>query len=328
MRFLRVIPHFLAAEVDERIELLRGLRHEVHGQRVPLGLVFDLTERVDGVVKDVLRAAEAAVGVGDLYAQTLVRIIGVAGARCGLLHFVGGLLEAVLDAVHGDVREVRHVIELLHGVGRHAGHGGEREQIVCIRGCFLRHGDQRLFRLDDGRRDGGKAARQRQRRRVKAPHGVHGGLHAVRQLDAELGRQAVHHVTEVAHLLAGFLNFFLVFVELVVEVVEVGLCVVETCLPLHCALVCLAVFLGGLLQGGTQILDLFGLRGDLALEHVVFGVQCLDAVGVLRVGRLHLAHLRVQDVHTAADLGDGLLVFFLARKRKSCVDVGHITCLR
>ena len=159
MRFLRVSPHFLAAEVDERIELLRGLRHEVHGQRVPLGLVFDLTERVDGVVKYILRAAEAAVGVGDLYAQTLVRIIGVAGARCGLLHFVGGLLEAVLDAVHGDVREVRHVIELLHGVGRHAGHGGEREQIVCIRGCFLRHGDQRLFRLDDGRRDGGKAAR-------------------------------------------------------------------------------------------------------------------------------------------------------------------------
>ena len=259
MCFLRVSPHFLAAEVDERIELLCGLGHEIHSQCVPLGLVFHLAERVDGIVKYILRAAEAAVGVCNLNFQPLVRLVGVARTGRGLLHLVGGFLEAVLDTVKGDVREVGHVVKLLHGIGRRAGHGGERQQIVRIRCGFLRHGDQRFFRLDDRRSDGGKSARNCDCRSVELQHAVHGRFHAVRQLDPELGGQAVHHVAEVAHLLAGVRDLLLVFVDLIVEAVQIRLGVVEAGLPLHGALVCLAVFLGGLLERSLEILDFLRL---------------------------------------------------------------------
>ena len=204
--FLRVFAQLVAAQFDDGVQLLCGLGHEIHSQCVPLGLVFHLAERVDGIVKYILRAAEAAVGVCNLNFQPLVRLVGVARTGRGLLHLVGGFLEAVLDTVKGDVREVGHVVKLLHGIGRRAGHGGERQQIVRIRGGFLRHGDQRFFRLDDRRRDGGKSARNCDCRSVELQHAVHGRFHAVRQLDPELGGQAVHHVAEVAHAFPGFLG--------------------------------------------------------------------------------------------------------------------------
>ena len=53
-----------------------------------------------------------------------------------------------------------------------------------------------------------------------------------------------------------------------------------------------------------------------------------DMRDVLRVCRGDFSHFRIQHLHAAADLGNGLFVFFFARKRKSCVDVGHIMCLR
>ena len=113
MRLVGVLFQRAAACINQRVQLLRRLGHEIHGQRVPLRAILHLAERVDRVVKDILRAAQVAVCVRDGHAE-----IGI-GCRCGLvavprlLHLIGGLFETVPDAVGRDADHLGGIIELL-----------------------------------------------------------------------------------------------------------------------------------------------------------------------------------------------------------------------
>ena len=46
---LHIAAQRLAACVDDGVQLLRGLGHQIHRQRVPLGLVFHVAQRIDEI---------------------------------------------------------------------------------------------------------------------------------------------------------------------------------------------------------------------------------------------------------------------------------------
>ena len=117
MRFVRVLFQRVAARVDQRIQLLRGFRHEVHCNGVALRAVFHLAERVDGVVKHILGAAEIAVRVRDGHAELGISGGGSFIAVPRLLHLVGGLFERVADAVGRNTDHFGCIVKLLNGLG-------------------------------------------------------------------------------------------------------------------------------------------------------------------------------------------------------------------
>ena len=67
--FIRISGDHRRARFYDRVELLRGLAEYLHCEGVALGLVVYPGERVDHLVKDLLRITKLAVAVVDAYAE-------------------------------------------------------------------------------------------------------------------------------------------------------------------------------------------------------------------------------------------------------------------
>ena len=117
-----------------------------------------------------------------------------------------------------------------------------------------------------------------------------------------------------------FLERVLVVLQCTLHLDQFGLCVVELRFPAIGALVGFAVGLGCRLERLFNLLDLFLLRQDRAVEDVVFLGQCFDAVRVIPKLLGREIQFGFQDVQAALDLGQCSLVFPLAIQFHFCVD--------
>ena len=196
MRFVGVLFESFAAHLNQRVQLLRGLGHEIHCQRVALRLVVHVSERVNDVIKDRICAAEAPVCVLDLDAQCLKGSRRVLRAVLRLLHLVCDFLERVLDPVIGNADHVGGVLKFLNLLGALPGHAGKRLYLLRVSGGLLGDGHQLLLDLDDSCDLSSKAADCRRRSGVDAVEGVQRLAGALGQVDAQFIRRAADRVAK------------------------------------------------------------------------------------------------------------------------------------
>ena len=141
------------ARLDQRIQLLRALAEQLHGQRVPFGLVLHVSEGVDQLPVHRFRVPELAVLVRHRDAEGRIRFGELLISLRRLLHGREVLRHRPGQRLGGYVHQFGYRRVSLQGVGGHAGLDGQRRKIVGIKRSLRRRIRDHLRARRDPRRD-------------------------------------------------------------------------------------------------------------------------------------------------------------------------------
>ena len=321
LRFRAVLLQRLAACVDQRVEFLGTLAHELHGDGIALRACVHLAEGVHHVVEDLLRAPEAAGRLID-NADTERRklCLRVFAAACGVAHGLGDLGHGALDGIRVRVDQRRSIVPGLQHLGRDAGDRALCDVLIHLRRHVQRELSEFLHDLHYRDDRGGCRSHGGHRAGRESLDPVERGLRALGQFDAELVRQRVHRVPETQHLIALAVQGCGVLLNGVLQVELRGLRVVQLLDITLRPAVCLAVFFRGVGDGLLQFFYLVLLLQELALEDLARLGQVLGALGVALVLRLQLPHLRGEGLVSGVQLLERLFIFFFAVQLDASAD--------
>ena len=315
MRFVGVLFESFASYLNQRVQLLRRLGHEIHRQRVPLRLVVHVSERVNDVIKDRICAAEAPVCVLDLDAQCLKGSRRVLRAVLRLLHLVRDLLEGVLHAVVGDAEHVGGILPFLDFLHALAGHACERLDLFRVLSRLLGDAHQLFFDLDACRNQGSKTTDCRSCPGVNAVEGIQRLRRALGKLNAEFIRRAADRVAKTD-------RFALAVCEGFLEVGKDALCACSFLLRLCNGVLDLIHRLlefraarARLVELGVVLFQRVFHLIELGLGVVELGLPDSCLVGGLLYLLRHVLILFASGVECAGRLVEGLLCLLLNRLR-------------